>query len=143
MQKSSPALAQIFEPIRADLERVDREFGRHVESHVQLIPTIGKYIQTSGGKRMRPVFAWTGWIGAGGDPSGPDAGAVLRACSALELVQAGALVHDDIIDASTTRRGYPTVHVEYAEHHRAAQWLGVPERFGEAAAICSPNWVLL
>ncbi|WP_420753630.1 polyprenyl synthetase family protein [Rhodococcus sp. O3] len=88
-----------------------------------------------GGKRMRPVFAWTGWIGAGGDPTGPDAGAVLRACSALELVQAGALVHDDIIDASTTRRGYPTVHVEYAEHHRTAQWLGVPERFGEAAAI--------
>ncbi len=88
-----------------------------------------------GGKRVRPVFAWTGWIGAGGDPAGPDAAAVLRACSALELVQAGALVHDDIIDASTTRRGFPTVHVEYADRHRAAQWLGVPERFGEAVAI--------
>lgn len=44
-------------------------------------------------------------------------------------------MHDDIIDASTTRRGFPTVHVEYADRHRAAQWLGVPERFGEAVAI--------
>ncbi len=88
-----------------------------------------------GGKRVRPAFAWTGWIGAGGDPTGPDAGAVLRACSALELVQAGALVHDDIIDASTTRRGFPTVHVEYAELHRTSRWRGVPERFGESVAI--------
>ncbi|WP_422630414.1 polyprenyl synthetase family protein [Rhodococcus sp. (in: high G+C Gram-positive bacteria)] len=88
-----------------------------------------------GGKRVRPAFAWTGWIGAGGDPTGSDAAAVLRACSALELVQAGALVHDDIIDASTTRRGFPTVHVEFAEQHRSAQWRGVPERFGEAVAV--------
>src|SRR5262245_59945861 len=38
VEKSSPALAQISEPIRGDLERVDREFGRHVQSHVDLIP---------------------------------------------------------------------------------------------------------
>ncbi len=88
-----------------------------------------------GGKRVRPSFAWTGWLGAGGDPSGSDSQAVLRACSALELVQAGALVHDDIIDASTTRRGFPTVHVEFATRHRDAGWHGAPEQFGEAAAI--------
>lgn len=88
-----------------------------------------------GGKRVRPSFAWTGWLGAGGDPAGPDSQAVLRACSALELVQAGALVHDDIIDASTTRRGFPTVHVEFAARHRDAGWQGAPEQFGEAAAI--------
>ena len=54
VEKSSLDLSQIFDPIRADLEGVDREFGRHVQSQVDLIPTIGKYIQTSGGKRMRP-----------------------------------------------------------------------------------------
>ncbi len=56
MEKSSPALSQIFEPIRADLEQVDREFARHVESQVDLIPKIGRYIQTSGGKRIRPAL---------------------------------------------------------------------------------------
>ena len=88
-----------------------------------------------GGKRVRPAFAWNGWLGAGGDPSGLDAPAVLRVCSALELVQACALVHDDIIDASTTRRGFPTVHVEFADRHRASGWRGRPEQFGAAVAI--------
>ena len=55
LAKSPLALAQIFEPIREDLEKVDREFARHVQSQVELIPTIGKYIQTSGGKRVRPA----------------------------------------------------------------------------------------
>ena len=51
----TPVLSRIFEPIRADLELVDREFGRRVESQVELIPTIGRYIQSSGGKRaVRP-----------------------------------------------------------------------------------------
>src|SRR5712672_328546 len=47
--EKTPALSQIFEPIRGDLELVDREFVRHVESQVAVIPQIGRYIQTSGG----------------------------------------------------------------------------------------------
>ncbi|GEM34027.1 hypothetical protein NN3_50340 [Nocardia neocaledoniensis NBRC 108232] len=88
-----------------------------------------------GGKRTRPGFAWTGWLGAGGDPSGPDAAAVLTACSALELVQACALVHDDIIDSSRTRRGFPTVHVDFEDRHRAAGWPGDGAEYGAAVAI--------
>ena len=56
MEKSSIPLAQLFEPIRADLERVDLEFRRHVQSQVDLIPKIGQYIQTSGGKRNEPAY---------------------------------------------------------------------------------------
>ncbi|SNT22499.1 geranylgeranyl diphosphate synthase, type I [Rhodococcoides kyotonense] len=88
-----------------------------------------------GGKRVRPAFAWTAWLGAGGDRRGPDAPAVLRACASLELIQACALIHDDIIDASVTRRGFPTVHVGFAERHRAQAWSGSASRFGESAAI--------
>ena len=88
-----------------------------------------------GGKRIRPTFAWWGWRGAGGTPEGPQARAVLRAVSSLELIQACALVHDDLIDGSTTRRGAPTVHVDFAARHRSAGWLGAPERFGSAAAV--------
>ena len=88
-----------------------------------------------GGKRIRPTFAWWGWRGARGAPDGPEARAVLRAVSALELIHACALVHDDLMDDSTSRRGTPTVHVEFAARHRAAGWLGTPERFGSATAI--------
>lgn len=88
-----------------------------------------------GGKRTRPGFAWTGWLGAGGDPDGPDAPAVLNACAALELVQACALIHDDIIDASRTRRRFPTVHVDFEQRHRDRGWAGDAPRFGTGVAI--------
>jgi geranylgeranyl diphosphate synthase type I len=88
-----------------------------------------------GGKRTRPAFAWTGWLGAGGDPAGPDAAAVLTACAALELVQACALIHDDIIDSSRTRRGFPTVHVDFEQRHRDRGWGGTPAHFGASVAI--------
>jgi geranylgeranyl diphosphate synthase type I len=100
----------------------------------------------SGGKRLRPTFAWWGWRGACGDPQPgavagepaedpADPAVVLRAVAALELLQAGALLHDDVLDASTTRRGRPTVHLQLAELHRASGWLGDPARFGLAGAI--------
>jgi geranylgeranyl diphosphate synthase type I len=88
-----------------------------------------------GGKRTRPAFAWTGWLGAGGDPTGPDAAAVLNACAALELVQACALIHDDIIDSSRTRRRFPTVHVDFEQRHRDRGWTGDSEHFGTSVAI--------
>ncbi|QXQ15730.1 polyprenyl synthetase family protein [Skermania piniformis] len=88
-----------------------------------------------GGKRTRPAFAWTGWLGAGGAASGPAAAAVLRACTALELIQACALVHDDIIDGSRNRRGFPTVHVTFAAQHADRGWSGGAARFGVNTAI--------
>lgn len=86
----------------------------------------------AGGKRLRPTFAWWGWRAAGGyhDPD-----AVLRAVSALELVQGCALVHDDLIDASATRRGESTVHSRWSRRHADAAWAGDPTRFGAAVAV--------
>lgn len=90
-----------------------------------------------GGKRIRPAFAWTGWLGAGGDPAGDpvNASGVLQVCAALELVQACALIHDDIIDSSHTRRGFPTVHVTFTDRHTSHGWSGEAAQFGSAAAI--------
>ncbi|MEV7329765.1 polyprenyl synthetase family protein [Micromonospora sp. NPDC093244] len=87
----------------------------------------------SGGKRIRPTFAYWGWRGAagGGEPLAP----VLPALAALELLHTFALVHDDVMDASTTRRGRPTAHVALAEQHIAAGHRGDPGRFGEAVAV--------
>ncbi|MTJ62296.1 polyprenyl synthetase family protein [Nocardia seriolae] len=88
-----------------------------------------------GGKRTRPSFAWTGWLGAGRSAEDADADAVLTACSALELVQACALIHDDIIDSSRTRRGFPTVHVDYEQRHRDRRWRGDAAHYGESVAV--------
>lgn len=60
---------------------------------------------------------------------------MIRACAALELVQACALIHDDFIDSSATRRGHPTVHVEAARRHRDRNLLGDPEHFGASIAV--------
>lgn len=85
-----------------------------------------------GGKRLRPAFAYWGWRAVvAGEPDDE----VLLLFSALELLHACALVHDDVIDDSATRRGRPTVHVKFGELHRARQWRGSPERFGASAAI--------
>lgn len=85
-----------------------------------------------GGKRLRPAFAYWGWRAVAGTEPGPE---VLRLFSALELLHACALVHDDVIDASATRRGLPTVHRIFAERHRTNNWRGSSEQFGLSAAI--------
>ncbi|MEU5721697.1 polyprenyl synthetase family protein [Micromonospora sp. NPDC047738] len=84
-----------------------------------------------GGKRLRPAFAYWGYRGAGG----LDSDQVVAALAALEFVQASALIHDDLMDRSDTRRGEPAVHRRFAARHRAAGWSGDPDGFGDAAAI--------
>lgn len=96
-----------------------------------------------GGKRVRPAFAWLGWIGAGGDPGDPMATAVLSACAGFELLHAAGLIHDDIIDASQTRRGHPAAHVAYAEQHRARRFSGDAEAFGTGTAIVIGDLALI
>ena len=90
----------------------------------------------SGGKRLRAAFAYWGWRGAGGDASDRDSDdAAMRAAASLEFLQACALMHDDVMDGSETRRGVPAVHHQFANLHRGNVWLGSPEAFGIGAAI--------
>ena len=114
------------------LERRRLDAGEVHPSFADAADVLTRFV-LDGGKRIRPTFAWWGWRGAGGDPT--SSGAVLRAISALELVQACALIHDDLMDHSDTRRGNPTVHVEFAGRHRRLGWDGPPENYGAAAAI--------
>ncbi|OBJ49776.1 polyprenyl synthetase family protein [Mycobacterium sp. 1423905.2] len=85
-----------------------------------------------GGKRLRPVFAYWGWQAVA--PEDPDA-EVLLLFGALELLHASALIHDDVIDVSATRRGRPTAHMHFAELHRERRWRGPAAQFGASAAI--------
>ncbi len=91
----------------------------------------------NGGKRLRPAFCYWGWRGAAGAPDNrPDFDdAALRAAAALEFLQACALIHDDVMDGSDTRRGLPAAHRRFATVHRSSGWCGGAEDFGTGAAI--------
>ncbi len=88
-----------------------------------------------GGKRLRPAFAYWGYRSVTPDPEQPVDDRMLGLFSALELLHACALVHDDVIDDSATRRGMPTAHVHFTELHRDRGWRGSAEQFGRSAAI--------
>ncbi len=85
-----------------------------------------------GGKRLRPAFAYWGWRAVADREA--DA-SVWRLFAALELLQACALVHDDVIDDSATRRGLPTVHRIFAQKHLDRRWTGSADQFGLSAAV--------
>ncbi|MGH9012240.1 MAG: polyprenyl synthetase family protein [Acidimicrobiia bacterium] len=100
----------------------------------ELVPPIDalRRFVIDGGKRLRPAFCHWAYVGAGGEADDP---AVIDAGAALELLHAFALLHDDVMDGSSLRRGRPTVHVDFAARHRDAGWLGEARRFGEGVAI--------
>ncbi|MFN8644436.1 MAG: polyprenyl synthetase family protein [Candidatus Binatia bacterium] len=105
MSKTTLDLLQLFEPVRADLAEVEREYLRQVESKVGVIPEIGAYIQKSGGKRVRPALLLMAarLCGYTGER------AILNA-AVVEFIHTATLVHDDIIDDAETRRGQKAVH---------------------------------
>jgi len=105
-------------------EAVDTRLAPAVESIARLA--------TSGGKRLRALFAYWAFIGAGGDPASP---AIVDAGAALELIHLAALIHDDVMDGSTMRRGIPTLQVNFAELHRRRGWPGDADQYGVASAI--------
>ena len=92
-----------------------------------------------GGKRLRPAFAYWGYRGAGG----ADSEQVVAAVSALELVQASALIHDDLMDRSDTRRGEPAMHRRFAVMHTKAGWRGAGDSFGDSAAVLLGDMALV
>lgn len=86
----------------------------------------------SGGKRLRPAFAYWAFVAHGGEPSN---NRIIEVGSAVELLHGFALFHDDIMDGADSRRGVPTTHVTLAQQHASEKWAGESRRFGEGAAI--------
>jgi geranylgeranyl diphosphate synthase type I len=96
-----------------------------------------------GGKRLRAMFCYWGFHSVRPPRDDVEERALLRACGALELLHASALVHDDYMDASDTRRGRPAVHRAFGDAHREAGWRGDPEQYGAAAAILLGDLLLV
>jgi geranylgeranyl diphosphate synthase, type I len=115
-----------------DRRRETAYIGSAEDSDYGVLITALEDFVLSGGKRLRPAFAYWGWRAVATQDPDPD---VLLLFSALELLHACALVHDDVIDDSATRRGRPTPHIHFAGLHRDRNWRGSPDRFGVSAAI--------
>jgi geranylgeranyl diphosphate synthase type I len=90
----------------------------------------------SGGKRLRAAFCFWGYSClADASPGTPPHEAVVRAAAALELLHASALVHDDLMDGSDTRRGRPAAHRRFEQVHGKLGMRGDPGQYGAAGAI--------
>lgn len=116
---------------RAALAEIGNDFD-------PLITEATEFLQ--GGKRLRAQFLVLGYEAVAGRTQGDphpesELAAVIDAACSLELFHAAALVHDDIIDRSESRRGRPASHRFFAGLHQAEGHRGNPDHFGEAAAI--------
>jgi geranylgeranyl diphosphate synthase type I len=122
--------------------RVDAALADVISSHrtrwsglSPYIPAIFDELQLlvlGGGKRLRPQFCHLGWRAAGGDP---ESEAPIRVGAAVELLHVMALLHDDVIDDATTRRGRITTHRRQSSIHINEDLLGESRRFGEGVAV--------
>jgi geranylgeranyl diphosphate synthase, type I len=124
----------VTEQLRAYLAERRSECAYMGTDYGELTAALEEFV-LRGGKRLRPAFAYWGWRAVAENPNDSDEEHALRLFSALELLHACALVHDDVIDASATRRGLPTVHRLFSEKHRSHDWHGNPDQFGISAAI--------
>lgn len=84
-----------------------------------------------GGKRLRPAFAYWGYRSTGAT----DNDQIVQAAASLEFLQACALIHDDVMDDSDTRRGKPAAHKQFSTLHESHSWNKSATRFGDGAAI--------
>lgn len=98
-----------------------------------LMKTCGTLL--SGGKLLRPALCYWGWLAAGGQSGNQDEPSITRIAAALELLHLFAIIHDDIMDESATRRSFATAHCQLADFHLRAGWEGSSSAFGTAAAI--------
>lgn len=115
-------LATFLTARRQELEWIDPGATSPIDEVIRLF--------RAGGKRIRPAFCYWGYRAAGG----ADDARIVRAAAALELLHTMALIHDDVMDGSATRRDRPTAQ---ARQTRAAARRGAPdpERVGTAMAI--------
>ncbi len=124
-------------------ECLDAELARQAGVLAELGPDVDDLLAAvtgllRGGKRLRAAFLYWGHRAAGR----PDSDALVRLASAMELFQAAALIHDDVMDDSDTRRGMPATHRALATWHAERRWEGDGDRFGLAGAVLAGNLCL-
>lgn len=134
---SSPAL--IIDAVAARLqlfvERMEAESEEYGPDAETLAAAAAATL--AGGKRLRARFCHAGWLAVARHDArdAREDDRLWDVCAALEIFQSAALVHDDLIDNSDTRRGRPAAHRALESAHRSAHWTGDADAFGRAAAV--------
>ena len=111
---------EIFDLIQDDLVQVEKKISVESVAGVDAVTVIGQYLQSAGGKRLRPAMVLlASKVVGSGTSSAIQLGAV------VEMIHAATLVHDDVIDAAQTRRGRPSTNVKWGNHTcvLAGDWL--------------------
>jgi octaprenyl-diphosphate synthase len=113
---------EIFDLVRKDLDRVEREIGLESVASVDAVTYIGQYLQSGGGKRLRPILVLLCGKLFGNCDSNPS---LVRMAAVVEMIHTATLVHDDVIDMAKTRRGRPSINVVWGNHTSvlAGDWL--------------------
>lgn len=136
------------------VDLVQSDIDAFLNEREPLLSTIGAdlapFIEYSrdllrGGKRFRALFCYWGWQSVSDHAEGfevmpdsrppSDLKAIVQAASGLEFFHAAALVHDDIMDNSDTRRGLPSAHKRFESLHDVGRWTGNARGFGQSAAL--------
>lgn len=125
----SQLTAEINQTLTAQITEFCQELNQIDDQLISISSSLSDYLET--GKRFRPIFALLGFLGTGGNLT-PE---IYRAATALEFLQGSALIHDDLMDSSDTRRGKPAIHKQFGQLHG--------EQFGQAAAILIGDLALI
>lgn len=111
---------EIMDLVREDLEKVEREIGLESVASVEAVTSISQYLQTGGGKRLRPIM-----VLLCSKLFGPSSESTIRLAAVVEMIHTATLVHDDVIDFAKTRRGRPSTNAVWGNHTAvlAGDWL--------------------
>lgn len=114
------AAKEIFDLIQDELDRVEKKIGAESVASVDAVTAIGQYLQSAGGKRLRPAL-----LLLSSKLAGNGGGTAIQLGAVVEMIHAATLVHDDVIDAAETRRGRPSTNVKWGNHTcvLAGDWL--------------------
>lgn len=135
-------MARVRGEVSSELSKFLTEQGKYLNSIGLELDPVTKAIKSfllDGGKRFRPLFAYVGYLAAGG----PEDKSVVKAISSLELLHACALIHDDVMDGSDTRRNAPAIHKVFERMHAADNLTGDSKSFGMSSAILLGDLALI
>jgi geranylgeranyl diphosphate synthase type I len=135
--EASDLPARVQAAVDAEISAQSRVLSEIGDELTPLVDAVGALLR--GGKRLRAAFLYWGYRAGGG----PDTEAVIQAATAMEFFQAAALLHDDVMDNSDTRRGMPSAHRRLADEHTAAGWAGSGDSYGVAGAILGGDLCLI
>jgi len=135
MQHNTPE--RVGAAVGAAMERLSHSVEPIAGPRLDLLEPLS--VLASKGKRMRSTLLMMSHTAAGGGRED----VALRVAAALELFQVAALVHDDVLDGSDTRRGLPSTHRVIEGLHMAQGWRGDAGRFGTGGAILAGDLALM